>query len=80
MSEQPGRCPLCGGEKQPGVTTFTVDWREGVTVVRGVPALVCRQCGDAWIEDAVAARLEAIVDEARRKQAVVEVTQWQQVA
>lgn len=80
MSENVGRCPLCGGEKQPGTTTFAVDLKFGVVVVREVPAFVCTQCGDAWIDDPVAVKLESIVAEAHRKQALVEVTQWQQVA
>jgi YgiT-type zinc finger domain-containing protein len=80
MRENVGRCPLCGGEKQPGTTTFAVDLTFGVVVVREVPAFVCMQYGDAWIDAPVAARLESIVAEARGKQALVEVTQWQQVA
>lgn len=80
MSENVERCPLCGGEKQPGTTTFVVDLTFGVVVVREVPAFVCSLCGDAWIDDPVAAKLESIVAEARRKQALVEVTQWPQVA
>ncbi|MBN2498044.1 MAG: type II toxin-antitoxin system MqsA family antitoxin [Deltaproteobacteria bacterium] len=75
-----GRCPLCGGEKQPGTTTFAVDLDFGVVVVRSVPALVCSQCGDAWIEDPVALKLEGVVADARRRQAVVEVSRWDQVA
>jgi YgiT-type zinc finger domain-containing protein len=80
MSENVGRCPLCGGEKQPGTTTFAVDLKFGVVVVREVPAFVCAQCGDACIDDPVAAKLESIVAEARHKQALVHMTQWQQVA
>lgn len=38
------------------------------------------KCGDAWIDDPVAAQLETVVAEARRKDALVEVTHWQQVA
>jgi YgiT-type zinc finger domain-containing protein len=80
MSENVGRCPLCGGEKQPGTTTFAVDLKFGVVVVREVPAFVCTQCGDAWIDDPVAAKLERVVTEARRRQALVDVMQWQSVA
>ncbi len=80
MTENHGRCPLCGGEKQPGTTTFAVDLKFGVVVVREVPALVCTSCADAWIEDPVAAKLEVIITEARRKHTVVEVMRWQQVA
>jgi YgiT-type zinc finger domain-containing protein len=80
MNENGRRCPLCGGEKQPGTTTCAVDLKFGVVVVREVPAFVCTQCGDAWIGDPVAAKLENIVAEARRRQTLVEVTQWPQVA
>ena len=80
MSKNIGHCPLCGGEKQPGTTTFVVDLKTGVVVVRDVPAFVCAKCGDAWIDDPVAARLESFVEEARRKHTMVEVAQWQRLA
>jgi len=80
MTDSSGRCPLCGGQKQAGTTTFTVDLKFGVVVVRDVPALICEQCGDEWIDDAVAAKLENVVEDARRRRSVVEVTQWEQVA
>lgn len=80
MSEHCGRCPLCGGTKREGTTTFVVDLKFGVVVVREVPAFVCGNCGDAWIDHPAAMKLEDIVDDARRKHAVVEVTQWGQVA
>lgn len=80
MTKDSQACPLCGGKKQPGTTTFAVDLEFGVVVVRGVPALTCTQCGEAWIEDPVASRLESLVEEARGKRAVVEVRQWDQVA
>jgi YgiT-type zinc finger domain-containing protein len=80
MTDGPGSCPLCGAEKRSGVTTFAVDLGFGVVVVRDVPALVCTQCGDAWIADSVAARLEDVVEDARRRRAEVEVAHWQQVA
>ena len=80
MNENLGRCPLCGGEKQPGVTTFTVDLESGVVVVRGVPALVFAQCGESWLEEPVVRKLETIVEDARLRRVVVEVTQWPHVA
>ena len=80
MSENVGRCPLYGGEKQPGTTTFAVDLKFGVVVVREVLAFICFQRGDAWIDHPVAAKLESLVAEAHRKQVLVELMQWQQVA
>ncbi|HBU05256.1 MAG TPA: YgiT-type zinc finger domain-containing protein [Nitrospiraceae bacterium] len=70
----PDKCPLCGGAKKEGKTTFTVDLGFGVVVVRDVPATVCSQCGADWIEDSISARLEGIVNEARTKHHLAEVT------
>lgn len=70
----PDECPLCGGMKKNGKTTFTTDFGHGVVVVRDVPATVCSQCGADWIEDFVASKLEAVVDDARQKHSLVEVT------
>jgi hypothetical protein len=75
-----GRCPLCGSEKQPGATTFAVDLTFGVMVVMEVPAFVCSLYGDASIDYPVAGKLEGTVAETRRKQVLVEVMQWPQVA
>ncbi len=68
------KCPLCGGRKEAGKTTFTVDLGFGVVVVRDVPATVCSQCGADWVEDSIAAKLEDIVNDARQKHHMVEVT------
>ena len=66
-------CPVCSGTKKPGTTTFTADFGFGVVVVRNVPATVCSQCGADWIADDVAARIEELVDDARKKRLQVEV-------
>lgn len=70
----PDKCPLCSGTKTKGKTTFTADLGFGVVVIRDVPATVCSQCGADWIDDAIAAKVEEIVDEARKKHHLVEVT------
>jgi len=59
------KCPLCGGQIQDGSTTFTVDYRDGLLIARNVPAQVCEQCGEAWITDESALRLESLLQEAK---------------
>jgi len=71
MEKQP--CSLCGGTMAPGRILFAVDLGTGVLVVRNVPALVCDQCGQRWIPDDIAAKLEQLADDARRRGAEVEV-------
>lgn len=66
-------CPLCGGTKEPGSTTFAVDVGSGVVVVRDVPATVCSLCGDELIDDVIAEKLEQIVQDAKNKKMLVEI-------
>ena len=74
MNSKNDQCPLCGGSKTSGETTFTADLGSGVVVVRRVRATVCSQCGEEWIDDASARRLEQIVNEARLQRREVDVT------
>jgi len=73
-------CPFCGGTKIDARTTFTVDLGFGVVVVRDVPALVCDQCGSDWIDDDTAEQLETLVDNAKKNHAMVEITQYDDIA
>jgi len=59
---KPDLCPVCGGRAAPGETVFAVELGFGVTVVRHVPARVCDTCGESWLEDATAAKLEEIME------------------
>ena len=44
------RCPQCKGVLEQGTTTYT-DTRSGyVIVLNDVPAMVCRQCGEALLD------------------------------
>jgi YgiT-type zinc finger domain-containing protein len=67
-------CPLCGGVKKAGTTLFSADTGSSVVVVRDVHAWVCNQCGEEWIPNDIANKLEKIVEEAREKRLQVEVT------
>ncbi len=68
----PSKCPLCGGKIERGTTTFTVDLKTGVVVVRNVPALVCLQCGEDWIENSTSIQLEDIAARAKMQNTQLE--------
>lgn len=72
-AESQGQCPLCGGPMSPRETVFAVELGCGVAVVRHVPARVCDTCGESWLEDGTAAKLEETIERARRDQSQVEV-------
>ena len=69
MVSEEGKCPLCGGRKVPGTTTFAAELGFGVVVVRKVKALVCGQCGEEWIPPETARRFRrASLEEASNPQ------------
>jgi len=72
MKHIPKVCPICSGPVKQGTTTFSLDLQSGVIVVRKVPAHICRQCGEEWLDDEQAAKLEQIVSRARREKVQLE--------
>ena len=76
MSKDKQRCPICNGHKSRATTTFSVDLGYGVVVIRDVPAIVCEQCGSEWIQDKEAEQLEKLVEDAKKKHAMIEVSSF----
>ena len=65
-------CTVCRhGETRPGATTVTFH-RDGYTlVVNDVPADVCENCGEAYVDEAVTEQLLEMAAEARKAHATV---------
>lgn len=70
------KCAICGGKRKNGMTTFTAEFGSDIVVIRDVPAIVCSQCGEDWIADDVAERLENIVKQAKKSGRQVEVSTY----
>ena len=68
------KCVICKqGETQPGVTTVTFE-RNGLTlVVKNVPARVCVNCGEEYVDEQVAAKLLETAEMQRRPGVLVDI-------
>jgi YgiT-type zinc finger domain-containing protein len=66
------KCIVCNhGDTRPGTTTVTFH-RDGQTiVVNEVPAEVCENCGEAYVDENASERVLEIAAEARKAQAQV---------
>ncbi|AJE03877.1 type II toxin-antitoxin system MqsA family antitoxin [Geobacter pickeringii] len=61
------KCPLCKGKMVPGTTNLPFTLDDGnVIVVTHVPALVCDQCGDDFVEMDVVRKVERVVERVER--------------
>ena len=59
------RCVICKtGELKPGTTSLTVERGEMTLVLKGVPARVCGQCGEAYFDEATTKHIEEIAERA----------------
>lgn len=71
------KCVICKqGHTEPSTTTVTLERGELLLVVRGVPARVCTNCGEAYTDEDVAARLLAIAEEVASEGALLDVRQY----
>lgn len=71
------RCPICRtGDTQPGTATVTLE-REGLTlVVRGVPARVCGNCGEEYVDEVETERIMTVAEDALRAGVKVDVREF----
>ncbi len=56
------KCPLCGGGMDEGVTTMPFFIAEKVVVIKNVPAEICADCGEAYMQSRVVGDIESILD------------------
>ena len=61
------KCVICKqGETQPGVATVTLTREMMTLVVKGVPAQVCTNCGEEYLNEDITAQLLQASEEAAR--------------
>lgn len=54
-------CFFCKGDLVQSTTTHFVDLKKCIVIVKNVPCLECKQCGETFFSDEVAKRLDDIV-------------------
>jgi len=71
------KCLICRqAETQPGVTTVTLE-RGGLTlVVKSVPARVCPNCGEAYVDEDATTQLLKTAEQMARSGTLVDVRQY----
>ena len=71
------KCVICKhGETRPGKTTVTLERGGATLVVKGVPAQVCDNCGEAYVDGQVTRRLVEAAELALRTGIQVDVREF----
>lgn len=71
------KCVICKlGETRPGTATVTLE-RNGITlVVKSVPAQICQNCGEEYVDEAITAKLMHQAEETAQKGVQVDVREY----
>jgi YgiT-type zinc finger domain-containing protein len=68
------KCVICRqGDTALGEVTVTLQRDESVIIIKGVPAEVCRDCGEYYLDEAVASHVYEKAEESVRRHAEVEI-------
>lgn len=74
-------CNMCFDDNRINTkTTFTVEHDGCIIVVKNVPCMECSICGEIFFSDEVSAKLEAIVDTARKIMQEISVIDYSKAA
>ena len=70
-------CVICKtGDTRPGTVTVTLQRGETTVLIKDVPADICRNCGEYYLDDAVARKVYAQAEDAANRHAEVEILRY----
>ena len=68
------KCVICkNGDTKKGKTTISMDKNGSVIVIKGVPADVCENCGEAYLDSKTNKEVLKMANESYKKGAEIEV-------
>jgi YgiT-type zinc finger domain-containing protein len=71
------KCVICKhGETHPGKTTVTLECGGATLVVKAVPAQICDNCGEAYVDEQITRQLLGTAEEARGAGVQVDVREF----
>lgn len=65
-------CFKCKGDIENKKTTYMVELNQCIIIIKNVPSLVCKQCGEVSYTDKVANQIERLIDSV--KNTITEIT------
>lgn len=67
-------CVICKhGETRPGKSTVTIERGETIVIIKGVPAEICDNCGEYYLDANTTDQVVSMAEEAVKRNAEVEI-------
>ena len=71
------KCLICrSGETQPGMTTVTLERGSATLVFKRVPAQVCENCGEAYVDEDITRQVMQTAKDAARAGVQVDIREF----
>ena len=71
------KCSICRqGETYPGLTTVTLTRGDTTIIIKGVPAEICDNCGEYYLDEAVSMNVLTQAERAVAAHAEVEIVRY----
>ena len=71
------KCVICKqGETRQGKTTVTLERDDTTLVIKGVPASVCANCGEEYVDEDITAQLLQTAEDAVRARIHVDIREF----
>ena len=62
-----------------GTVNHIVDLGEGIIIIKNVPANICEQCGEYYLDTETALKLETLVDQIKKNKAEVFIVNYNEM-
>ena len=69
-------CVMCKGRTESSKVNHIIDLKGHIIIVKNVPAIVCKQCGEYFLEHPIALKLEKLIDEVEKSCAEIMVLNY----
>lgn len=64
-------CVLCKANLTKGNVNHIIDLGEGIIIIKNVPANICEQCGEYYLDTNTALKIESILEDIKKNKAEV---------
>lgn len=72
-------CVLCKANLIKGNVNHIVDLGEGIIIIKNVPANICQQCGEYYLDTKTALKLESIIEDIKRNKVEVFIVNYSEM-
>lgn len=72
-------CALCKGNLTRGEVNHIIDLGGDIIIIKKVPANICNQCGEYYVDTQIAVKLKRIVNELRKNKAEVLIVNYNEM-